>query len=134
LAKRYERISITLPSDLLNQLDVVSRSIGYKKRSKAIRDSINAFISDYKSLRGEKGKRAGTITFVYEHERPKISDLLTGIQHRFSKLIDATLHIHLNETRCLEVLAVRGESQAIRRLAETLMSLKGVEALKATLI
>jgi CopG family nickel-responsive transcriptional regulator len=103
-------------------------------RSKAIRDSINVFISDYKSLSGEKGKRAGTITFVYEHERPKISDLLTDIQHRFSDLIDATLHIHLNETRCLEVLAVRGESQDIRRLAEALMSLGGVETLKATLI
>jgi len=125
---------MTLPSDLLNQLDEVSKSIGYKKRSKAIRDSISAFISDYKSLRGEKGKRAGTITFVFEHERPKISDLLTDIQHDFSGLIDATLHIHLNETRCLEVLAVRGESQDIRELAEALMSLKGVETLKATLI
>jgi len=125
---------MTLPSDLLNQLDEVSKSIGYEKRSKAIRDSINAFISDYKSLREEKGKRAGTITFVYEHERPKISDLLTDIQHNFSSLIDAALHIHLNDTRCLEVLAVRGESQDIRRLAEALMSLKGVETLKATLI
>ena len=125
---------MTLPRNLLNQLDEVSKSIGYNKRSKAIRDSINAFISDYKSLRGEKGKRAGTVTFIYEHERPKISDLLTDIQHRFSSLIDATLHIHLNETRCLEVLAVRGESQAIRKLAEALMSLKGVENLKATLI
>jgi len=134
LAKRYERISITLPSNLLNQLDEVSKSIGHKKRSKAIRDSISAFISEYKSLRGEKGKRAGTITFVYEHERLKISDLLIDIQHKFSSLIDATLHIHLNETRCLEVLAVRGKSQDIRRLAEALMSLKGVETLKATLI
>jgi len=125
---------MTLPSDLLNQLDEVSKSIGYKKRSKAIRDSINAFISDYKSLRGEKGKRAGTIIFIFEHERPKISDLLTNIQHKFSDLIDATLHIHLNEARCLEVLAVRGESQDIRKLAEVLMSLKGVETLKATLI
>ena len=134
MAKRYERISMTLPRNLLNQLDEVSRSIGYNKRSKAVRDSINVFISDYKSLRGEKGKRAGTITFVYEHERLKISDLLTDIQHRFSNLIDATLHIHLNETRCLEVLAVRGESQDIRKLTEALMSLKGVETLKATLI
>jgi len=125
---------MTLPRNLLNQLDEVSRSIGYKKRSKAIRDSINAFIFDYKSLRGKKGKRAGTITFVYEHERPKISDLLTDIQHNFSRLIDAALHVHLNETRCLEVLAVRGESQDIRKLAEALMSLKGVETLKATLI
>jgi len=125
---------MTLPSDLLNQLDEVSRSIGYKKRSKAIRDSINMFISDYRSLRGEKGKRAGTITFIYEHERPKISDLLTNVQHEFSSLIDASLHIHLNEARCLEVLAVRGESQEIHRLAEVLMSLKGVETLKATLV
>jgi len=125
---------MTLPSDLLNQLDEVSKSIGYKKRSKAIRDSINTFISEYKSLREERGKRAGTITFVYEHERPKISNLLIEIQHKFSSLIDATLHVHLNETRCLEVLAVRGESQDIRRLAEALMSLKGVEALKSTLI
>ncbi len=125
---------MTLPSDLLNQLDEVSRSIGYKKRSKAIRDSITTFISDYRSLRGEKGRRAGTITFIYEHETPKISDLLTKVQHRFSSLIDASLHIHLNEARCLEVLAVRGESQEIRRLAEALMSLNGVETLKATLV
>lgn len=134
MPKKVVRISMTLPKDLLEAFDETARLIGYDKRSKALRDAIRNFISDYKSLKEKRGARAGTITFIYNHKITKISDILTDIQHEYSEVIDATLHIHLDEERCLEVLTVRGEAGTIKNLTERLMSIRGVENLKPILI
>ena len=45
-----------------------------------------------------------------------LSEKLTDIQHDFHKVILSTLHLHLDHDHCLEVLAVRGKSAAVRRL------------------
>jgi CopG family nickel-responsive transcriptional regulator len=44
----------------------------------------------------------------------------------------ATMHIHLDEDNCLEVLAVRGPGPSVQRLADRLCSLKGVKHGKLT--
>ena len=39
----------------------------------------------------------------------------------------STTHIHLDESNCLEFIAVKGEGKAIQALADRLQSLRGVK-------
>ena len=57
---------------------------------------------------------------------------MTDIQHHYRDQIDASLHIHMNEKYCLEVIIVKGDVKYIRELTEKLMRLKGVEHVKLT--
>jgi CopG family nickel-responsive transcriptional regulator len=75
---------------------------------------------------------AGTITLVYDHHRRNIQALLTGLQHDHGDLIVATLHVHLGHHECMEVLAVRGRADAVKRLADRLTAAKGVTHGKLT--
>jgi CopG family nickel-responsive transcriptional regulator len=49
------------------------------------------------------------------------------MQHDYHKSILSTLHVHLDHDNCLEVLVVRGESADVRRIADALISTKGVK-------
>jgi CopG family nickel-responsive transcriptional regulator len=60
-------------------------------------------------------------------------ELLTDIQHDHGDLITATLHVHLDHHNCLEVLAVRGRADRIKRVADTLIAAKGVKHGKLTI-
>ncbi|MBI3667385.1 MAG: nickel-responsive transcriptional regulator NikR, partial [Acidobacteria bacterium] len=43
------------------------------------------------------------------------------------KSILSTLHVHLDHDHCLEVLVVRGRAAAVQKIADTLISTKGVK-------
>jgi CopG family nickel-responsive transcriptional regulator len=69
----------------------------------------------------------GTVTLVYDHHVRMLEEKLTEIQHEAFHNVLSTLHVHLDHDHCLEVLILKGKSAAVRKLAEILISTKGVK-------
>jgi CopG family transcriptional regulator, nickel-responsive regulator len=128
------RIGISLPKHLLDRFDEIINYRGYSSRSEGIRDAIRSYIQHYKWMADVKGDRQGVITMIYDHDQRGLLALLTDIQHEFKAIIQASLHSHVTENRCLEVILLRGDGTQLKALAERLMSQKGVESVKLTTI
>jgi CopG family nickel-responsive transcriptional regulator len=128
------RIGISLPKHLLDQFDQIINYRGYSSRSEGIRDSIRNYIQYYKWMADVRGERQGVITMIYDHDQRGLLVVLTDIQHEFKGIIQASLHSHVTESRCLEVILLRGDGTQLKSLAERLMSQKGVESVKLTTI
>lgn len=64
----------------------------------------------------------------HEHSEAH-SDLLKSneIEHMFKDVVVSTLHVHLDDDRCLEIIAVRGAARRIKELYDNLVALKGIE-------
>ncbi len=124
------RVGVTFPSTLLSDFDRIIYNMGYKSRSKAIHDSVRAFISDQKWIADVEGVKTGSITMVYNHEMREVESDLTDTQHTFESVICASMHVHLSKDRCLEIIAVKGGAKKIRRLVEKLKARRGVEEVK----
>lgn len=97
----------------------------YSNRSLAIADMVRAALMEHRSEWAEE--IAGTITPLFDHHKPRLSGLLTDLQHDHTDLIISTLHVHLDHDNCLEVIAVRGEALRVRALANGLIAAKGVK-------
>jgi CopG family nickel-responsive transcriptional regulator len=69
----------------------------------------------------------GTVTLVYDHHVRLLSDKLTDLQHEFFHHILSTLHVHLDHDNCLEVLVVKGKAAVVKKIADTLISTRGVK-------
>ena len=69
----------------------------------------------------------GTVTLVYDHHVRLLNEKLTDLQHDHHQQILSTLHVHLDHDNCLEVLVVKGKSAAVRKIADALISTKGVK-------
>ncbi|MEM1532157.1 MAG: nickel-responsive transcriptional regulator NikR, partial [Nitrososphaerota archaeon] len=119
------RVSISIPPDLLKELDDMLKKIGYD-RSKAIRIAIRNFLTDYKWTQ-ESGDVAGALILLYDHKSRGIEESLTDIQHEHGSIITSTMHVHLDKENCLEIIAVKGSSRSIKELAERMMKEKGVK-------
>jgi CopG family nickel-responsive transcriptional regulator len=109
----------------------MTREKGYDNRSLAVADMIRAQLVEHRQ-RMDRREIAGTITLVYDHHKPHVQETLTDIQHAHHDLIVATLHVHLDHDNCMEVLAVRGQASAVRRIADELIAAKGVKHGKLT--
>ena len=128
------RVGVTFPPELLKDFDEIINTMGYESRSKAIQDSVRLFVSDRKWLKEEEANQTGVILMVYDHEVRNVESGLTEAQHHHSDLISSTMHIHLGERDCLEVIAVKGKGSEIRHLSNELATRKGVKILKATIV
>src|SRR5215813_10463487 len=120
------RIGVAIDSDLLIQFDELIAKRGYTNRSEAFRDLIRDELVQ-KSWESPDSNVVGTVTLVYDHHVRMLNEKLTSIQHDHHHSILSTLHVHLDHDNCLEVLVVRGKSAEVRKVADVLISTKGVK-------
>jgi CopG family nickel-responsive transcriptional regulator len=120
------RTGVAIESDLLARFDRFITKQGYTNRSEAIRDLIRdrlvtAVVED------PCAPVVGTITLIYDHHHRLLPEKLTDVQHAHHECIVSTTHVHLDHNTCLEVLVVKGESKRVQKLADVLISIKGVQ-------
>ncbi len=120
------RIGVAIDTDLLDKFDSLITERGYTNRSEAFRDLIRDELVE-QTWESPNSPVVGTVTLVYDHHVRMLSDKLTEIQHGFHRSILSTLHVHLDHDHCLEVLVVRGKSAEVRKIADALISTKGVK-------
>ncbi|HLG22221.1 MAG TPA: nickel-responsive transcriptional regulator NikR [Candidatus Manganitrophaceae bacterium] len=124
------RFGVSIDDGLLRQFDHLIEEKKYTNRSEALRDLIRDHLVEQEW--DENKETIGTITIVYDHHVHELMEKLTDIQHHYQRLIKSTLHIHLDEHRCLEVLVVQGRSGDIKKIADNLIATKGVKHGKLT--
>jgi CopG family transcriptional regulator, nickel-responsive regulator len=119
------RIGVAIDSDLLEKFDGLIARRGYTNRSEAFRDMIRQELVE-QAWEADR-KVVGTVSIVYDHHVRLLNEKLTDLQHEHYHHILSTLHVHLDHDHCLEVLVVRGKASEVRRIADGLISTKGVK-------
>lgn len=121
-----QRFGVSMPGRLLEQFDALIARRGYTNRSEAVRDLVRNRLIDDQTHSGTHAV-VGSLVIVYDHEIRALSDRMTHMQHHAGHLVISTMHVHLDETNCLEVLALKGKASEVQKLADGILSLKGVK-------
>ncbi len=128
-----ERIGVSLEKELLKEFDRLIEYRGYQSRSEAIRDLVRAELSQEK-LKNPLADAIAAICLVYDHHNTGLTQKLIGLQHSHLLKTISSMHIHLSHHDCLEIIVLRGPVGEIKRVAESIIALKGVELGKVNLI
>jgi len=131
--KGVERIGVSLDKKLLSQFDKLIAKQGYQSRSEAIRDLVRRQLSGER-LQHPKAKAVAAVCLVYNHHSTKLMAKLTDLQHSHLLQTISSIHIHLDEHDCLEVIVLRGRVGEINKMAENILSLKGVKLGRINLV
>lgn len=130
--KEAVRFGVSMSPALLKSFDELLAKMDYGSRSEAIRDMIRNRLVEEEWKETNK-EAVGTITLVYNHETRELTENLTSLQHQYCKQIISTMHIHLDKHNCLEVLVVKGKTNEIKKIADRLISTRGVKHGKLTI-
>ena len=134
MSEGVSRISVSVPPDLLRKFDEALKRLGYEERSKAIQTAMQSFVTESKWLCAKKGRGIGAIVMVYDSTIRQVGDVLTEIQHKYRGIAESTIHMHLDEKNCLQIIPVRGDTAEVKSLAEALMTTDGVKEVKLTIV
>jgi len=120
------RFGVSIEETLLKKFDQHIQARAYGNRSEAIRDLIRERLIQ-QDWEEDADEAVGTITLIYDHHVRELTTVLTEIQHHHNANIISSMHVHLDEHHCLEVLAVRGRPRTLIEIANRLISTKGVK-------
>ena len=119
------RTGVSLDQDLLKKFDAAIAKKGYQNRSEAIRDLIrDQLVAE--EVNANKVV-AATLTIVYDHHRPNLTEKLVEAQHHAGGKVLAATHVHLDHHNCLEVVIMKGRGGELSDLANKILSLRGVK-------
>jgi len=121
-----ERIGISLDGKLLKQFDRLIKSRGYSNRSEAVRDLIREKLIEREWTAPEK-ETVAALFLVYEHHAMNLTERLTQAEHDAYHRIVSTMHVHMDHDNCLEIIILRGPGREIKKLADRIISLRGVK-------
>ncbi len=121
-----ERFGVSMPAELLDEFDRAIADASYANRSEAVRDLARRYLVERRWEQPE-GDVVGTITLIYDHHVPDLVSGLTQMQHDAEAAVICTTHVHLDHHNCAEVIVVRGTAAEIRRLADRMISTRGVK-------
>lgn len=119
------RIGVSLERDLLKWFDGAISKKNYNNRSEAIRDLIRDQMVAEEIDKDEVV--VGTLTIIYDHQRPNLTEKLVEAQHRAGGKVLTATHVHLDHHNCLEVIIMKGRSGDLKGLANRILSLRGVK-------
>lgn len=119
------RFSVSLESELLEQFDRYCAEGRFATRSEAIRQLLREKLTRH-AWAEDAQDAAATLTLVYDHHRPRLTDKLMDLQHRHVERVVSTLHVHLDHDHCLEVIVLRGRAGALQEMAAELRGMKGI--------
>lgn len=119
------RISISLPEELLIDLDEMVERRGFESRSQAIGDMINRHVVEHKRELGDE-VMAGTVTLLYDHSTRGLQKQLADLQHDYIDEVISSLHVHLMHHQTMEVILVQGPVLRLQQIADEMITQRGV--------
>jgi len=127
------RISISLPEDLLSDLDRMVEMRGFESRSQAVNDMLHQFLLEHKSDQGDD-VMVGIVALFYNNSVPGLQKQLADLQFQYIDEVISSLHVHLMHNQTMEVILVQGPARKLQMIADEMTSRRGVSSGKMHLI
>ena len=119
------RISVSMPEDLLAELDGMVAARGFESRSQAISEMINLQLLEHKRQLGDE-VMVGTITLLYDRSVRGLQKELADLQCDHIDEVISSLHVHLMGQQMMEVILVQGPATRLQSIANRMTTLRGV--------
>ncbi len=125
-----EILSISIDKEALERLNKVQKKLGFKSRSKLLRNAVLGMLKDYEALDALSGSVESIFVITYpESERNHVSSLL----HRFKESVRSEIHQH-NSNVCLDILDINADAEDVRSLFGVLKKTKCIYSVTYSLI
>ncbi|HEY8579277.1 MAG TPA: nickel-responsive transcriptional regulator NikR [Beijerinckiaceae bacterium] len=120
-----QRLTISLDDGIAHAIDEFMRAKGYNNRSEAIRDLVRDALVRSDAAPATRDCVAA-VSYVYDYDGRDLALRLDRAQHEHHDLTIASMRTRLDHRHCMEVTLLKGETVAVRKLAETVIAERGV--------
>jgi len=120
------RVSASMPLSVLEDLDLLVKSKGFKNRSALLMEMIQKEVAQQNQKHGNE-VMAGTVTLFYDHTIVGLQHALNEIKHKYVAEIISSTQIQLVGQHTLEVNLLQGPAQRLQLICDEMIANRGVK-------
>lgn len=124
-------VSISLSSDMFDELESLQKEMGFTGRSEMIRAGIRAFVQEEKQKREISGSASAILLVVHADE---FDGEVAGIKHDYEDLITTHLHNKIDGSRCVEIFVLGGDGDRINDITRGFQTSRKMDDVKLLVI
>ena len=124
-------VSISLNSDMYDELESLQKEMGFTGRSEMIRAGIRAFVQEEKQKREISGSASAILLVVHADE---FDGEVAGIKHDYEDLITTHLHNKIDGSRCVEIFVLGGDGERINDITRGFQTSRKMDDVKLLVI
>ena len=118
-------VSLSLPDDILREVDREVREAGYSSRSELVRDAVRCFLKGKEEVSELSGHLDGVMVLVYGHRH---AAQVSEVRHRHMSVFKSFMHADFDGgDDCCEVLMFCGDAAEVREAHDSLSTIVGVK-------
>ena len=106
-------VSISINDDLLGEMEVLKRELGYTGKSELVRAAIRTLIAEKRERENLVGQVSSILIASHNEEAEEV---VTGLKHRYERCINTHLHSKQESGKCLELFILKGEASDVKRM------------------
>lgn len=122
-----EKISVSLPRDLLKELEDFMEKNKAGDRSKIVQLALRNFLDENKE---SDAFTYSVISVIYDFVTAESE--FTKVQHEYAELIMSNMHVHVSARECMEAIFVKGRKSEVMKLIGSINQIKGIKKVKPT--
>jgi len=122
--KDMDRITVTIPKSFLAEFERYCKSHG-AKRSEVVRDALREFMKN-EATKSPESFEDGFLIIAFNHHQRGLLDELTELEHNAGIDLHSTMHVHVSEENCAEVISLHGQVKDVVAFVEKVKALKGI--------
>ena len=122
-----QRVTLTLDDDLVTEIDQLMQKRGYQSRSEAVRDIVRAGFQQLGADEDVGGKFCiAALVYVYDRDVRELAKRLAEVRAEHHDLMISTTSVDLDHRSCMEVVLMRGATDAVRHVGDHVITERGV--------
>ncbi len=119
-------VSVSLPAELLRDLQKARVEMGAKGQSELVRRGLQLLLAEHRGHAALKGK----VTAMLVAAHPETAEaVVTEQKHAFEDVVRTHIH-HKSGKKCLEIFVLEGAAAQVRAFTDALESSKKLEYVK----
>ncbi len=106
-------VSISINDDLLAEMEVLKKELGYTGKSELLRAALRTLIAEKKERATLVGQVSSILIASHNEEAEEV---VTGLKHKYERCVNTHLHSKQESGKCLELFILKGEASDVRRM------------------
>ena len=120
-------VSLSLPEQMVKDIDEIQETVGFAGRSELVRAAIRMMLGDVREKEEIEGVAAAVIVVGHgvEDEEP-----VTRLKHRFEDIVRTHVHSKVSHEDCVEVFILSGEGRRITAMKREFQRERRIRSVK----
>ncbi len=119
-------VSISVPEELLEEMDSFAEDHGYSGRSELLRESARSLMGEFEDSKLEGRDLVATVTVIFEFENSDVESEMIDLRHDNEDRLRSNVHSHIGDEYCMELFVIEGSLEDLRDFVGSVRSTSGV--------